>query len=104
MRVAVLIRRVHVDDGRAEIGLAPLQAMQSIAVINGRATLWGDALVALVQKAVALPGDRVRKGDLILQLDPREAALARAQAPGRRAIDPSSRKATPRSRRSSSLR
>lgn len=39
-----------------------------------------SSVVALVEKAVALPGDRVSKGDLILQLDPREAALARAQA------------------------
>lgn len=38
-----------------------------------------SAVVAQVQQAVALPGDRVRAGDLILQLDPREAALARAQ-------------------------
>ena len=30
-----------------EIGLAPLQAMQNIAVINGRPSLWGDALLAL---------------------------------------------------------
>lgn len=34
-----------------EVGLPPMQALSSIAVINGRATLWGDALVALVQKA-----------------------------------------------------
>ena len=39
-----------------------------------------SSVVALVQQAVALPGDRVNKGELILQLDPREAALARAQA------------------------
>lgn len=32
-----------------EIGLKPLQAMQSIAVINGRPTLWGDNALALVQ-------------------------------------------------------
>ena len=32
-----------------EIGLAPMQAVQSIAVINGRPTLWGDALLAVVQ-------------------------------------------------------
>lgn len=31
-----------------EIGLQPLQAMQSIAVINGRPTLWGDNALALV--------------------------------------------------------
>ena len=30
-----------------EIGLPPLQAMQNIAVINGRPSLWGDALLAL---------------------------------------------------------
>lgn len=30
-----------------EIGLAPLAALQNIAVINGRPSLWGDALVGL---------------------------------------------------------
>lgn len=34
-----------------EIGLAPMQSLASIAVINGRASLWGDALVALVMRA-----------------------------------------------------
>ena len=32
-----------------EIGLKPLQAMQNIAVINGRPSLWGDAVIALVR-------------------------------------------------------
>lgn len=32
-----------------EIGLHPMQAMQSIAVINGRPSLWGDAGLALVK-------------------------------------------------------
>ena len=32
----------------AEIGLAPMQSLQSICVINGRPTLYGDALPALV--------------------------------------------------------
>ena len=32
----------------AEIGLKPLQALQGIAVINGRPGIWGDALWALV--------------------------------------------------------
>ncbi len=31
-----------------EIGLPPMQAVQKIAVINGRPTLWGDALPALL--------------------------------------------------------
>jgi hypothetical protein len=30
-----------------ELGLAPMQALQSIAVINGRPSLWGDAALAL---------------------------------------------------------
>lgn len=34
-----------------EVGLAPMQALAHIAVINGRATVWGDALPALVQRA-----------------------------------------------------
>jgi len=32
-----------------EIGLLPMQASQNIAVINGRPTLWGDGLLAVVQ-------------------------------------------------------
>lgn len=31
-----------------EVGLAPMQAIQNIAVINGRPTLWGDAALGLV--------------------------------------------------------
>ena len=33
----------------AEVGLNPLQALQSIAVINGRPSLFGDAMLGLVQ-------------------------------------------------------
>lgn len=32
-----------------EIGLAPMQAIQNIAVINGRPSVWGDAAKALVE-------------------------------------------------------
>lgn len=32
-----------------EIGLQPLQALQNIAVINGRPSIWGDAALALVR-------------------------------------------------------
>ncbi|SOO08777.1 hypothetical protein [Xanthomonas citri] len=35
----------------AELGLKPLQALQNIAVINGRAALWGDAVLALVRNS-----------------------------------------------------
>jgi hypothetical protein len=33
----------------AEVGLAPLQALQSIAVVNGRPAVYGDAAMALVK-------------------------------------------------------
>ena len=33
----------------AEVGLKALQALQNIAVINGRPALWGDAVIALVR-------------------------------------------------------
>lgn len=33
----------------AEVGLKPLQAIQNIAVINGRPSMWGDAVLALVR-------------------------------------------------------
>jgi hypothetical protein len=32
----------------AEIGLPPMQAVQRIAVVNGRPTIWGDAVPALL--------------------------------------------------------
>jgi len=34
-----------------EIGLAPMQALSNIAVINGRASLWGDSIPALMQRS-----------------------------------------------------
>lgn len=33
-----------------ELGLSPVVALQSVAVVNGRPCLWGDALPALVRK------------------------------------------------------
>jgi hypothetical protein len=33
----------------AEVGLKPLQALQNIAVINGRPSIWGDACLALIK-------------------------------------------------------
>ena len=44
MTMAAIIRGM-------EIGLAPMQALSNIAVINGRASIWGDALPALLQRA-----------------------------------------------------
>ena len=32
-----------------ELGLQPMQAMQNIAVINGRPSLWGDAVIGIVR-------------------------------------------------------
>lgn len=33
----------------SELGLKPLQSLQSVAVINNRPTIWGDSLVAICQ-------------------------------------------------------
>lgn len=41
-----------------EIGLAPMQALQNIAVINGRPSLWGDSLLALVKQHKNFAGCR----------------------------------------------
>ena len=35
----------------AELGMKPLQAIQNIAVINGRPAMWGDAVIALVRSS-----------------------------------------------------
>ena len=35
----------------AEVGMTPMQSLQGIAVINGKATLWGDAMPGLVYKS-----------------------------------------------------
>lgn len=64
-----------------EIGLMPMQAIQNIAVINGRPAIWGDAMLAVVRGSGELvsieekltgQGDSmlasctvVRKGDII---------------------------------------
>lgn len=39
-----------------EIGLAPLQALQNIAVINGKPSIYGDAMMALVQASSQCEG------------------------------------------------
>jgi hypothetical protein len=40
----------------AEIGLAPMQALQNIAVINGKPSVYGDAAMALVQASPMCEG------------------------------------------------
>ena len=35
----------------AELGLKPMQALNSIVVIKGKPTLWGDAALALVKRS-----------------------------------------------------
>ena len=34
-----------------EIGLKPMQSLQNIAIINGRPTIWGDSMLALVRSS-----------------------------------------------------
>ncbi len=35
----------------SEVGLKPMQALQNVAVINGRPCLWGDAVMAVIQSS-----------------------------------------------------
>lgn len=44
---------VAITMGR-EVGLRPMQSVQNIAVINGRPTMWGDAVLALVKASSKL--------------------------------------------------
>ena len=46
-----------------EIGLQPMQAMQNIAVINGRPCLWGDSVIALVKSSPACEYIREEQSD-----------------------------------------
>jgi hypothetical protein len=43
----------------AKLGLDPLAAVQGIAVVNGRPTLWGDQLAAAVKGSSVFGGERV---------------------------------------------
>ena len=42
-----------------ELGLAPMQALQNISVINGKPSIWGDAMLALVKAHPAFRGCHV---------------------------------------------
>lgn len=81
-----------------EIGLQPLQAMQNIAVINGRPSIWGDAMLAIVRGSGLLeyireePTDESctctikRKGEdpvtrTFTMADAKKAGLANKQGP-----------------------
>lgn len=57
-----------------EIGLKPMQAVQSIAVVNGRPTVWGDAALGLVEASGLLEDfEEIVEGD-------GDAMLARCRA------------------------
>lgn len=56
----------------AELGITPMQALQNIAVINGRPTMWGDLVLALVQAS-----------GLLEAIEERDAQEALAKGEGR---------------------
>ena len=58
----------------AEIGLKPLQAMQNIAIINGRPSLWGDAVIALARSSPVC--------EYILETDDGQTATCRVKRRG----------------------
>jgi len=57
-----------------ELGLQPMQAMQNIAVINGRPSLWGDAVIGLVRSSPAC--------EYIYETDDGETATCRVKRRG----------------------
>ena len=60
-----------------EVGLSPAQAVQSIAVINGRPTLWGDTALALVRNSGLLVAIEERGADEALKLQEGYCAVQR---------------------------
>lgn len=46
----------------AELGLTPMMALRSYAVVNGRPTLWGDGLIAVVLKSSVYKQGSMKKG------------------------------------------
>lgn len=58
----------------AELGLKPLQALQNLAVINGRPALWGDAVIALVRRSPLC--------EFVIETDDGHAATCRVKRRG----------------------
>lgn len=58
----------------AELGLKPLQAMQNLAIINGRPSLWGDAVIALVRASTLC--------EFVIESDDGHAATCRVKRRG----------------------
>ena len=58
----------------AELGLKPLQAMQNRAIINGRPSRWGDAVIALVRASPL--------GEFVIESDDGQAATCRVKRRG----------------------
>lgn len=64
----------------AEVGLAPMNALQNIAVINGRPTIYGDAALGLVRASGLLEAfdERIERGST----DDDTAAFCKVQRKG----------------------
>lgn len=58
----------------AELGLKPMQAMQNLAIINGRPSLWGDAVIALVRSSPLC--------EFVIETDDGETATCRVKRRG----------------------
>lgn len=58
----------------SEVGLKAMQALQNIAVINGRPAMWGDAVIALVRGSSLC--------ELIIETDDGHAATCRVKRRG----------------------
>ena len=58
----------------AELGLKPLQALQNLAIINGRPALWGDSVIALVRSSPLC--------EFVIETDDGHAATCRVKRRG----------------------
>ena len=72
----------------SEVGLRPMQALQNIAVINGRPAVWGDALPGLC-KASPVYHDIIETWEHEQDLDQLTAPLCIAKRHGIVLTDPS---------------
>jgi hypothetical protein len=66
-----------------EMGLAPMQALQNIAVINGKPSVYGDAMMALVQASPVCEGVEESIED---EATPNPVAVCIARRKGRAAV------------------
>ena len=70
----------------SEVGLPPMQSVQNIAVINGRPTIWGDAMLALCRMSGRFDEDGFKESFEGQPGTPGYTAVCKAQRIGSRTV------------------